>query len=474
MFGLLNTALVIAIWLLVPLMTADCISRERREGTLGLLFLTPLKSWEVVIAKGATHILRAFTLVAAAIPVVMLPVLMGGVSLKTATQCLVIHFYAAAVAVAGSLTASAIAELWWKAQVAALVRILIIAGFIGTLAGLVISSILGHAPAAFAWLFIGVGLNGVAPMLAADLGRVPGSLDARAVEGMVLTFLAGGTMAAVLGISYASLLIRRRTTAEAPTKPMSHEVQSLYQPIIAGGWLRHSLTRSLDRNPIDWLHQRTTTARLSKWGLCLALVVIETVLSMELQLWERAQPWICDGYQVFIMILAASSFMQERETGALELLLVTPLRERDLLWGRLWGIWRTLFPSLLLLSFMLYVGEQMGSWNRSEGLSATVLALDLAAGVVSLPVIGLYFSLRCRHFMTAWLLTLGIAFSPVIALQTFHLLISTDLSYLLARLMNPLLTVLVWSVIPSLALTVLFYRLALAHLRQRRFIAHAS
>src|SRR6266496_5075350 len=31
-----------------PLKTADCVSRERREGTLGLLFLTDLRSYEVV------------------------------------------------------------------------------------------------------------------------------------------------------------------------------------------------------------------------------------------------------------------------------------------------------------------------------------------------------------------------------------------------------------------------------------------
>jgi hypothetical protein len=33
LFGNLHTALFIAIWLLVPLLTADCLSRERREGT---------------------------------------------------------------------------------------------------------------------------------------------------------------------------------------------------------------------------------------------------------------------------------------------------------------------------------------------------------------------------------------------------------------------------------------------------------
>ena len=52
LFGGLHCTLFGAIWVLVPMLTADCISRERREGTLGLLFLTPLKGTDIVVAKG--------------------------------------------------------------------------------------------------------------------------------------------------------------------------------------------------------------------------------------------------------------------------------------------------------------------------------------------------------------------------------------------------------------------------------------
>src|SRR5689334_3524305 len=55
LFGSLHLTMFWAIWLLVPLLTADCISRERREGTLGLLFLTPLKGPDIVLAKSVAH-----------------------------------------------------------------------------------------------------------------------------------------------------------------------------------------------------------------------------------------------------------------------------------------------------------------------------------------------------------------------------------------------------------------------------------
>src|SRR5215469_15069878 len=50
LFVRLNATLFHSIWILAPLLCADCISRERREGTVGLLFLTPLNARDVVLA----------------------------------------------------------------------------------------------------------------------------------------------------------------------------------------------------------------------------------------------------------------------------------------------------------------------------------------------------------------------------------------------------------------------------------------
>src|SRR6266487_2334676 len=72
-FGYLHFTLFCAIWILVPLLTADCLSRERREGTLPLLFLTPLKPGGIVLAKGMTHGLRALSLWLAVLPVMVIP-----------------------------------------------------------------------------------------------------------------------------------------------------------------------------------------------------------------------------------------------------------------------------------------------------------------------------------------------------------------------------------------------------------------
>src|SRR3989454_7411554 len=62
--------------------TADCLSEEKREGTLGLLFLTDLKSYDVVLGKLAATSLDAFYGLTAIIPVLAIPLLLGGVSIE--------------------------------------------------------------------------------------------------------------------------------------------------------------------------------------------------------------------------------------------------------------------------------------------------------------------------------------------------------------------------------------------------------
>jgi len=61
-------------------MTAGCVSGEKREGTLGLLFLTPLTVLDVIVGKSLIHMLRACTLFLAATPVLVLPLVLGGIS----------------------------------------------------------------------------------------------------------------------------------------------------------------------------------------------------------------------------------------------------------------------------------------------------------------------------------------------------------------------------------------------------------
>ncbi|HXR05809.1 MAG TPA: ABC transporter permease subunit, partial [Candidatus Acidoferrum sp.] len=59
--------------------TVDCVSEEKREGTLGLLFLTDLKGYDVALGKLCANSVKSFYGLLAAVPVVCCAWVMGGV-----------------------------------------------------------------------------------------------------------------------------------------------------------------------------------------------------------------------------------------------------------------------------------------------------------------------------------------------------------------------------------------------------------
>ena len=61
-------------------LTSDCLSQEKREGTLGLLFLTDLRGFDVIAGKLMVTSLRGFYAVLAILPVLSTTVLLGGVT----------------------------------------------------------------------------------------------------------------------------------------------------------------------------------------------------------------------------------------------------------------------------------------------------------------------------------------------------------------------------------------------------------
>ena len=117
-------------------------------------------------------------------------------------------------------------------------------------------------------------------------------------------------------------------------------------------------------------------------------------------------------------ISTAGSFRRERESGVLELLLVSPVGERTIISGRLRGLWAQFLPAFgVLLVVWFYLASI--SLTRGEAILPIVF---YAATFFSLPVIGLYFSLRCRAFMTALLTTLVTCFVLPVVVHTILLL----------------------------------------------------
>ena len=75
-------SIIIYIYSLVAgaISTADCVSEEKREGTLGLLFLTDLKGYDIVLGKLAASSLTGVYGLIAIFPLLGVPLLLGGVA----------------------------------------------------------------------------------------------------------------------------------------------------------------------------------------------------------------------------------------------------------------------------------------------------------------------------------------------------------------------------------------------------------
>jgi ABC-type transport system involved in multi-copper enzyme maturation permease subunit len=63
-----------------PFLTADCLSEEKREGTLGFLFLTSLRGYDVAGGKLLAASWRAAFALIAVIPILALALVLGGVT----------------------------------------------------------------------------------------------------------------------------------------------------------------------------------------------------------------------------------------------------------------------------------------------------------------------------------------------------------------------------------------------------------
>src|ERR1043166_8399953 len=82
-FALVHSCVFFFIWIFVPTLTADCLAREKREDTLGLMFLTPLSARAIVLGKSLVHFIRASTCVRLVVPFLAVAILFGGVTCLT-------------------------------------------------------------------------------------------------------------------------------------------------------------------------------------------------------------------------------------------------------------------------------------------------------------------------------------------------------------------------------------------------------
>jgi ABC-type transport system involved in multi-copper enzyme maturation permease subunit len=433
LFGSLHFTLFAAIWILVPLLTADCISRERREGTLGLLFMTKLKASDIVVAKGLAHGLRAMTLWLAVLPVVTIPFLLGGLSWGEALLSFSINFSAICCALAAGLLASAWSRAWLRALLMAAILSIIFLFTLATAVGLLWTNMLSPRGAGAMWVSMP---GGVMPMLPGGwieredfifltgLGVITNAAGnwftylRLSSTSQVVWAMGEATMLSVLALLVAILAAGARTRLiwqeEPPSARQLWWQKTFCTPVFWLSFFRRWMRHKLENNPIGWLHQRTWSGRLVTWGWFAVVVSLYSAVITDRNFFQggnksqSVMAWLLAGSMA---LSAAGSFRRERESGVLELLLVSPLAEIEIISGRLRGLWAQFLPAFgaLLGLWAYFLTFDLHSRNDAG------LIFFYAVTFLTLPVIGLYFSLCCRNFISAFSLTLVVGMLAPIA-----------------------------------------------------------
>ena len=313
--------------------TADCLSEEKREGTLGLLFLTDLKGYDVVFGKLAARALSMGYGLLALFPVLAVTLTMGGVT-------------------AG--------EFWRMAVV------LLTTMFFSMSVGMFVSSLSRNAHRAMtggAALIVFIG--GVLPLAESILSRV--GLAARfglsLPSPLAAWQLAFEAAFKLWGLRFACSLLLMQTLSWWFLVLASVLLPRLWQEgarWTVGGQGRTRVVREAVRasraawragllsvNPVYWL-----TARNSRlgwlpgagWGglavLFGAISVVDRTTSLMLA--KFSWPMLPLLLRILVGVQACRFFVETRRAGALEVLLCTPLTVDEILRGQ-WLALRRLF-----------------------------------------------------------------------------------------------------------------------------------
>ncbi|MBI3880905.1 MAG: ABC transporter permease subunit [Verrucomicrobia bacterium] len=457
-FPKLHALLFGAIWLVVPVMTADCISRERREGTLGLLFLTPLTPTGVVIGKSALQIIRALTLVLAAMPMLAGCFALGGVTWFDFGASLLINLTSLFLALSAGMLASALSREWPRALAAAIVFSGV--GLFGLLASFVVPVYRGPSGAlfrsspfgAFSWA-----LNYCSDANS-DWSRMAAAATAAQLSS-AMTGFAVRLLAAVAIFGFVLVvagLAVRHAAQESPPSPFQLWLRKIFcEPLWLLRLFRALTRRKLDAAPLSWLQQRSWNARLTKWGWCLGLVVVETVLITFFSLHDFLGAQAVAGAALLfgISLSSAGSYRVERQNGVLELLLVTPMSEGELIRSRIWNVWLQFLPATAVFVFAVLAADSV----LPNSFETAALLQYFGIIAATMPFVGLYFALRTKHFITAWVCTFGFSFA-------LPLSISVVTSWSVQGLALPLFL--------SFMLSVVLLARAQGTLTARRFLLH--
>lgn len=327
LFGMLTGYALLICLLSGVFLTADALTEERREGTLGLLFLTDLKGYDVVLGKFVAQSMNAFYCLFALLPITALPILFGGVRGAEFWRMALALANALFFSLAAGLSVSACMRDSQRAMANTLALVLLMAAAL---------PLLRETGSALKLPAIWYGLAWVSPYY-----------PFRYASELVYTRHASAYWASLVAsqlLSWCCLAI-----ASFVLPRMVQERRKALRPASRVDLRRRSPARRaalLSANPVEWLRRDELGFPWLAWMVVLASTV--TVVLMVLLGGAESTMMIADATRPFAFLLkvifaiqACRFFVEARRNGALELLLCTPLTDRQIIRGQIRALWLT-------------------------------------------------------------------------------------------------------------------------------------
>jgi ABC-type transport system involved in multi-copper enzyme maturation permease subunit len=360
-FALYSVLTFIYCLFLATARTADCISVERREGTLGLLFLTNLNSAEIITGKLCSTALASVYGLLAIFPMLALPMLMGGISFPLFGRIVLGLLNGILFALGAGFLASVLCKRQFTAVALGMGLVIGVGG--GLMLGAAVMDAHARTRPLAPWL---AGASPLYCLFAANGLRFWGPnrfwLSAGVVAGMSLSSL---------GLTTLLLASTWRDRAQS--------VRAWH-----GLWLWRRSERSFSAkaaalrrrllaiNPLFWLAGRQAVSAPVFMFLAVVLTLITVYVTAPYfarvtrggaagAVLGQLIAWLFTGLAIHALVLyyaamcASQRLAEDRQTGALELILGTSTTERTISRGLWLAYWRRMFfPSLLAVLVHVY------------------------------------------------------------------------------------------------------------------------
>jgi len=376
--------------------SADCISREKRDGTLGLLFLTDLKGFDVVIGKLFAVGLHSFYGFLGTFPILGISLFLGGVTgsdfWRTALAILNVLFFVQAM----GLTASTFCR---EARGSYLMTISLCVFFFGILFGL--SMLLTK----FGWTVLGnmIGIfNPAFPFLNAAV-----QANDLYWSSFWLTHLIGWG-----GIAVSSFYLPY-SWMEGSGAWFVRFREKFHNWCLGKMEVRKNFRGALiERNPFYWLVSRSRVTPWLVWGLICIFVVgwffVEIVARRWIGLsWPKVWVYlalggICALHTLIKFWIAAESvrhFEMQRHSGFLEVLLSsTPLQVSEIIHGQWLALQRQFMVPVLVVMGLdtIILMSCNGMTNRLLPCVLGCMLIMLGADCIAIVWVGMWAAMTVR------------------------------------------------------------------------------